>query len=238
MKGFVAAKRPWTSARSGTFAFRQVPLERAGAIALRLESGSLSVAGVPCRLLDDEPQRPARDSARRKTLQAGRTDEGGRVRFDDVPPGRLAVRIQPGGRFGFDEGVDVESGRTTEKTVALERISVSGNVMRAGEPIPAARVQIRLQSSAGLRMNGAPVPVPFLRQHLSALGLASATDGTGRIDLVALAPSLVEVFAARASSFASVALGQTGGLLTTRALQPGERADEIVTLRVVSRVGP
>ena len=87
-------------------------------------------------------------------------------------------------------------------------------------------------------MNGAPVPVPFLRQHLSALGLASATDGTGRIDLVGLAPSLVEVFAARAASFASVALGQTGGLLTTRALQPGERTEEIVTLRVVSRVGP
>jgi len=482
-KGYVPAKRPWTSARSGTLAFRHVPLERAGAIVLRLESGSLSVADVPCRLLDNEPQRPARDSAGRRTLQAGRTDEAGRVRFEDVPPGRWAVRIQPGGRFGFDEGVDVESGRTTEKTVALERISVSGSVMRAGEPIPAAMVQIRAHSTAGLpgddegfvraktgedgryeaevftegphnfvlflesvpvdtkrawvpkggtevdfelnehalrgrvvtpdnrpvadatvalrlgtfhrlvdsgedgafefpllgrgaarvhasragysdsepafvevgdgplpetvltmtpipglrgrlllpegrpaagqlvasvegsgnllesgrtdatgrfelrgeqtsgwllaggpgcaltplrplpgdeehdyrcafgpatlslvlraadgaalagemlflRMNGAPVPVPFLRQHLSALGLASATDGTGRIDLVGLAPSLVEVFAARAASFASVALGQTGGLLTTRALQPGERAEEIVRLRAASRVTP
>ena len=482
-KGYVPAKRPWTSARSGTFAFRHFPLERAGAIALRLESGSLNVADVPCRLLDNEPQRPARDSAGRKTLQAGRTDEAGKVRFDDVPPGRWAVRIQPGGRFGFDEAVDVESGRTTEKTVALERISVSGSVMRAGEPIPAAMVQIRSHSSAGvpgddegfvraktgedgryeaevftegphnfvlfletvpvdtkrawvpkggtevdfelnehalegrvvtpdnrpvadatvalrlgtfhrlvdsgedgsfefpllgrgtarvhanragyresepafvevgdgplpetvltmtpipalrgrllladgrpaagqlvasvegpgsllesgrtdasgrfelrgeqtsgwilaggpacaltplrplpgdeehdyrcawgpatlslvlraadgaalagellfLRMNGAPVPVPFLRQHLSTLGLASATDGTGRIDLVGLAPSLVEVFAARAASFASVALGQTGGLLTTRALQPGERAEEIVTLRAVTQVTP
>ena len=482
-KGFVPAKRPWTSARNGTFAFRHVPLERAGAIVLRLESGSLNVADVPCRLLDNELQRPARDSAGRKTLQAGRTDDAGRVRFDDVPPGRWAVRIQPGGRFGFDEGVDVESGRATEKTVALERIPVSGSVMRAGEPIAAATVQIRAHSSAGLpgddegfvraktgedgryeaevfsegphdfvlflenipvdtrrawvpkggtevdfdlnehslkgrvvtpdnrpvadatvalrlgtfhrlvdsgedgsfefpllgrgaarvhanragyresepafvevgdgplpetvltmtpipalrgrlllaegspavgqlvasvegsgnllesgrtdaagrfelrgeqtsgwilaggpacaltplrplpgdeehdyrcafgpatlslvlraadgaalagewlflRMNGAPVPVPFLRQHLSALGLASATDGTGRIDLVGLAPSLVEVFAARAASFASVALGQTGGLLTTRALQPGERAEEIVTLRAVSRVTP
>ncbi len=149
-KGFVPAKRPWTSARNGTFAFRHVPLERAGAIVLRLESGSLNVADVPCRLLDNELQRPARDSAGRKTLQAGRTDDAGRVRFDDVPPGRWAVRIQPGGRFGFDEGVDVESGRATEKTVALERIPVSGSVMRAGEPIAAATVQIRAHSSAGL----------------------------------------------------------------------------------------
>lgn len=482
-KGYVPAKRPWTSARSGTFAVRHVPLERAGAIALRLESGSLNVAEVPCRLLDNEPQRPTRGSVGRKTLQAGRTDEAGRVRFDDVPPGRWTVRIQPGGRFGFDEGVDVESGRTTEKTVALERISVAGSVTRADVPIPAATVQVRARSSAGLpgddegfvraktgedgryeaevftegphefvlflesvpvemkrawvpkggaevdfelnehalrgrvvtpdnrpvadatvalrlgtfhrlvdtgedgsfafpligrgtarvhanraryreseptfvevgdgplpetvltvtpipvlrgrllladgrpatgqvlasvygagdlletgrtdatgrfelrgepasgwilaggpacaltplrplpgdeehdyrcafgpatlslvlratddaplagewlflRMDGAPVPVPFLQQHLLALGLASATDGTGRIDLVGLAPSFVEVFAARAASFASVALGQTGGLLTTRALRPGERAEEIVTLRVVTRVTP
>ncbi len=89
-----------------------------------------------------------------------------------------------------------------------------------------------------LRLNGGPVPFPFLQQHLAALGLPPTTDASGRIDLVGLAPGLAELFAARAASFLSIAGGHLGGLLTTRMLAPGERAEEVVALRTVSRLGP
>mgnify|MGYP001148333404 CR=1 FL=1 len=482
--GFASARRPRVSAREGSFTLRTVDLEKAGAILLRLESSTLPVSGVVCRLLDNEPRRPERSEPSRKILQASRTDEDGAVRFEGVSRGRYAVRILPGGRFGVDEGVDVESGQTAEKTVSIERIPVSGTVTRGGEPVSEATVQVRSRASAGLpgdpegfvrsatdeegryeaevftegphdfvlflgelpvesrrvfvtksgtdvdfdlnehavrgmvvdddgkpvpeatvalrlgtfhrladsaedgrfefpilgrgtarllasrrgyrdsepslveigdgpppetlltlvrlpairgrlllsgggpapgqlvasadhtgnllevvwteangefevrgekdgptwlltggalcplattsvssgqeeavfrcaslpasislslrnetgaalprealllSLNGGPVPLPFLQQHLAALGLPPTTDASGRIDLVGLAPGLAEVFASRAASFLSIAGGHLGGLLTTRMLAPGERAEEVVTLRAGSRIGP
>jgi hypothetical protein len=148
--GFAPVRRPWVSAREGTLTLRTVDLEKAGAILLRLESSTLPVSGVVCRLLDNEPRRPERSEPSRKILQASRTDEDGAVRFEGVSRGRYAVRILPGGRFGIDEGVDVESGQTAEKTVSIERIPVSGTVTRGGEPVSEATVQVRSRASAGL----------------------------------------------------------------------------------------
>jgi hypothetical protein len=476
-RGFVPTRRPWVSSAPGTFTLRSVPMERAGAILLRLESTTLPVAGVLCNLLDDEARPPTRDATERKAIRSGRTDETGAIRLEDVPRGRWAVRILPGGRFGVDEPFDVETARTSEKTVAIDEIPVTGSVTRGGEPVPDAVVQIRSRASRGLpsddagfvrattgedgryeavvltegshdfvlfvgeapveskpafvsrggaevdfdlnehavrgrvvddegrpveaatvalrlgdsakdgrfefpllgrgtarllasrtgfrdsdpsllevgdgpppetvltltrlpavrgrlllatgspapgqpvasvdgsgrvleetrtdaegrfelraepgttwlltggpacalattlatsgpeevvlrcaalpatlslvlrdaagsllprealllRLNGGPVPVASLQRHLASLGLPPTTDAAGRIDLVSLAPGLVEAFAARAASLLSIAGGHLGGLLTTRMLAPGERAEEAVTLRAVSRTGP
>ena len=482
-RGFVPARRPWVASAPGTFTLRSVPMERAGSILLRLESATVPVAGVLCNLLDDEPRRPTREATERKAIRSGRTDETGTLLLDDVPQGRWALRILPGGRFGVDEPFDVETARTTEKTVTIDEISVTGSVTRGGEPVPDAVVQVRSRASRGLpsddadfvravtgedgryeavlftegphdfvlfvgeapveskpafvpkggvevdfdlnehavrgrvvdddggpveaatvalrlgtfhrlvdsaqdgrfefpilgrgtarlvasrsgfrdsdpslleigdgpppepvltltrlpavrgrllfasgspapaqpvasvdgsgrvleeartdaegrfelpgepgttwlltggpacalatsratpgpeevvlrcaplpatlslvlrdeagsllprealllRLNGGPVPGPFLQRHLASLGLPATTDAAGRIDLVALAPGLVEAFAARATSLLSIAGGHLGGLLTTRMLAPGERAEEAVTLRAASRTGP
>lgn len=482
-RGFVPTRRPWVSSAPGTFTLRSVPMERAGAILLRLESTTLPVAGVLCNLLDHEPRPPTRAATERKAIRSGRTDETGALRLDDVPRGLWAVRILPGGRFGVDEAFDVETARTTEKTVAIDEIPVTGSVTRGGEPVPDAVVQIRSRASRGLpsddagfvrattgedgryeavvltegshdfvlfvgevpveskpafvskggaevdfdlnehavrgrvvddegrpveaatvalrlgtfhrlvdsakdgrfefpilgrgtarllasrtgfrdsdpsllevgdgpppetvltltrlpavrgrlllasgspapgqpvasldgsgrvleeartdsegrfelraepgttwlltggpacalataratpgpeevvlrcaalpatlslvlrdgagsllprealllRLNGGPVPVPLLQRHLASLGLPPTTDAAGRIDLVSLAPGLVEAFASRAASVLSIAEGHLGGLLTTRLLTPGERAEEAVTLRAATRTGP
>jgi len=482
-RGYVPARRPWVWSRPGTFTLRPVPMERAGAVLLHLESATLPVADVLCELLDDEPHRPTRDRVPRRVVRSGRTDDSGTLRFDDVPRGRWPIRIRPAGRAGADHPVDVESGQVTERTVTIDAIPVSGRVTRGREPVPGATVQIRARAARGLptdeggfvraksdedgryeatvlteglhdfvlileevpvtsrsafvgkggvevdfdlnehavrgrvvddegrpvegatvalrlgtfhrlvdsttdgrfefpilgrgparlfasrrgfrdsepsvvevgdgpvpetlltvtrlpsvrgrlllaagspapgqlvasvdgagqpldetrsdaegrfevradpastwlltggascalaatratpgedevvvrcaplpsalalalrdesgsplprealllRLNGGPVPTPFLQQHLAASGLPGTTDASGRIDLVALAPALVEVFAARAASAMTVAGGSPSGLLTSRMLAPGERAEEVVTFRPATRVGP
>ncbi len=71
-----------------------------------------------------------------------------------------------------------------------------------------------------LRSGGAVIPHSVLAAHLARLGLPAASDGSGRLYLVGLAPGAYEVFLADETSEEALAFGLPSGLLSSVQLAP------------------
>jgi hypothetical protein len=71
-----------------------------------------------------------------------------------------------------------------------------------------------------LRSGRAVIPHRVLATHLARLGLPSASDGSGRLYLVGLAPGAYEVFLADETSEEALTAGLAAGLLSSVHLAP------------------
>src|SRR6185436_17693255 len=70
------------------------------------------------------------------------------------------------------------------------------------------------------RKEGVVIPAEVLTRHLAQLHLPSASDGSGRLRLVGLAPGAYDLFLAEATSPELVAGGSSAGFLTSATLAP------------------
>jgi hypothetical protein len=74
------------------------------------------------------------------------------------------------------------------------------------------------------------IPAEVLSRHLAQLHLPTASDGSGRLRLVGLAPGAYDLFLSEATSPELVAAGSPGGFLTSATLAPLGTTELKVTL--------
>ena len=80
------------------------------------------------------------------------------------------------------------------------------------------------------RHDGGVIPAEVLRDHLSHLRLPAATDGSGRLLLVGLAPGSYDLYLAEATFPELIAQGASQGFLTTANLAPLATSELQVTI--------
>lgn len=168
-----------------------------------------------------------------------------------------SYRIDPGGRTAF-LGAAVAGPEGAFEVAAAQgaptRLFVSGSGCplsifdvqpAAGDDLtlqcPAAPGSLevtlqdpRAQPLAGravlVRRDGVFIPETALIDHLARFHLPAATDGTGHVFLVGLAPGRYEIYLAEATDPDAVALGVKSGYLTSADLAPASTLEMAVTV--------
>jgi hypothetical protein len=100
----------------------------------------------------------------------------------------------------------------------------------AGKPLSGEAVTLKLGSFI--------FPPDVLPRHLARLGLSALTDGSGRVDLVALEPGHWDVFLSRGSSRETIVGGLPYGHLMSLDLSSGTTEEEVVSVRIEGKLTP
>lgn len=151
-------------AEPGSFAFREIALERGGTVRARITQDGRAAAGTPCALLDQAPNGIARGAVRAE----GTAGADGVCRTARLAAGSYVLRVSiPEDRSFIDQAVQVREGEESDVAVPLNSIHVSGRVFQADRP------------AAGVRIEAAPVGastgLPPLRATTDADGEYQAT---------------------------------------------------------------
>jgi len=167
--GFLPTKVPGVSARPGSFAFREVSLGRGGSAEASVTLEGKAARGLRCELLDpvshpgNSPDPPLRLVAEAKT------DRNGRCATARLPEGRYVFRVKAQKEAGTEQFVDVVNDEVQRIRFDLEKVLVSGLVLRGPEPEPNAVVE-------AVRLDGNVPPD-------AGTTLSAATDDEGRYEL-------------------------------------------------------
>ncbi len=155
--GYLPARLAGISAGSGTFAFRDVPLDVGGRVIAHLSTHGRPLADARCRIDAIDVAAPAAREAS-TTLWQGTSDPGGTCRSAQLPAGgyKLRVKLADGGLAS--RWVTVSEGQDDDEDLALLASRISGVVSRGHQPVAGYRVQaakIPYGGPAGARMEDA-----------------------------------------------------------------------------------
>lgn len=174
--GYAARREEGLSSSPGTFAFREVALERAAMLRALLTSGGKPMAGASCQLLEHEanPSGPAPEPTVRGE---GRSDASGACRLGPAAAGpyRLRVRL-PDSRSRVERAVDLAPGEETRVELDLLPTQVYGTVLRGTQPVEGYAV--------GLYDSENPVPNATRRDAVAE----AVSNGDGEYEVILWAP--------------------------------------------------
>jgi hypothetical protein len=131
---FVLSREEGFSASPGTFAFREILLERGGSLKARVTLEGRPAAGATCQVLEYEsnPYGPAPEPKVHFEAAVGRD---GLCRSGRLAAGPYTLRLTPpGSPSRVDRSVIIVNGQETTVDVALVPIRVHGEVTRGTEP--------------------------------------------------------------------------------------------------------
>lgn len=124
------------SASPGTFAFREIDLEEGGSLLATVLLDGEPARDVACRVLELDPN-PLGPAPEPVVRYEGRTGADGICKSGKLPAGTYTLRVRAaGGRSFLDRTVALAAGEETPVEVVLNRIRVSGAVLRGREPAP------------------------------------------------------------------------------------------------------
>lgn len=168
----------------------------------------------------------SRGPAAGASIQSYQTDSGGQLRFLD------ASVVQEDGAFeiaGSEKGAIrlFVTGSGCPLSVFSVQPSAEGLVLRCSDTPSSLELTLEDSQSkpiAGrtvfLLRDGALIPAAVLIDHLSRFRIPAATDGSGHLYLVGLAPGHYDLYLADITSPELIALGVKEGLLTSAYLAP------------------
>lgn len=131
---FVPSREEGLSASPGTFAFREIRLERGGTLRATVTLEGRPAAGSTCQVLEYEanPYGPAPEP---KVHFEGPIGRDGLCRSGRLAAGPYTLRLTPPeSRSRVDRSVTIVNGQETTADVALVPIRVHGEVTRGTEP--------------------------------------------------------------------------------------------------------
>lgn len=134
--GFVPSREEGLSASPGTFAFREVRLERGGALRATVTLAGHPAVGSTCQVLEYEAN-PSGPAPEPKVHFDGTIGRDGICRSGTLAAGPYTLRVTPPeNRSHVDRSVIIVNGQETAVDLALIPIRVRGEITRGTEPAP------------------------------------------------------------------------------------------------------
>jgi hypothetical protein len=132
--GYARRRAEGLSASPGTFAFREIPLEKAATLRAMLRAEGKPVVGASCQIVEYEanPLGPVPEPTIRSQ---GKTDAAGTCRSIPLAPGPYRLRLTPSEqRSRLERSVELAAGEETVVEIDLVPIRVYGSVLRGSKP--------------------------------------------------------------------------------------------------------
>lgn len=151
--GWIERQEPGLSASAGTFAFREIPVERGGSVRATVTLEGQPAPGAACQL------RASRKGAPRQSAEPpwvlifeGKTGRDGVCRAEGIPQGSYGLWVRPAaaelpGGAALITAVHVESGRETAVDLDLAPVVVEGTVFQGDTPAPGWRIEVSAVAS-------------------------------------------------------------------------------------------
>lgn len=174
--GFALRREEGLAATPGTFAFREVRLEKAATLRAAVRAQGKPAPDILCRVIEYEanPRGPAPEPT---VHFESRTHAAGICRSGPIPPGSYRLRLSmPGNRSRLDHPVELVAGEETAMEVELASIRVHGTALLGSQP--AVGYHVSFADAVNL------IPNATRRDSLTE----AVTDEEGKYEAVLWAP--------------------------------------------------
>lgn len=140
--GYLKSATPGLTAGRGTFAFREVALERGGNVSAVVTLDAEPAVGAVCQLVSTQAKPTTGVRLRSaEVFTETRVSQDGKCQTPRFRHGDYVFRVIPkGANNSSDEVITLAEDQTLELEVKLRRYSVSGTVRRGRKPAPGALV--------------------------------------------------------------------------------------------------
>lgn len=133
--GYALRRAEGLSASPGTFAFREVALEKAARLRVTVRTEGKPLAGVSCQVVEYQAN-PLGPVPEPTILSRGTTDAAGNCRSVPLAPGAYRLRLSTEERRSrLERSVEVAAGEETLVEIDLVPIRVHGEVLRGSNPV-------------------------------------------------------------------------------------------------------
>jgi hypothetical protein len=132
--GYARRRAEGLSASPGTFAFREIPLEKAATLRATVRAEGKPVTGASCQIIEYEAN--SLGPVPEPTIHSqGKTDAAGTCRSTPLSPGSYRLRLTTNEqRSRLERAVELVAGEEIAVEIDLVPIRVYGNVLRGSKP--------------------------------------------------------------------------------------------------------